>query len=267
MIRCSACGQENPDIAQFCLACGPAAGRRQASVARGAADRHGHLRRLGRLHLARGDARPRGRAGHPRALPRPRSRRDRVVRRGGREVHRRRRGRRVRRAHRLRGRPRAGGAGGLSRPGGTPGHPGAHRASTPARRWSRSAPAPELGEAMVAGDVINTAARLQSAAPAGGVLVGAETYACTNGRGRLRRCRAGAGQGQGAMPVEVWLADRVASEATAGPGTPLVGRVGELSMLPGSGSGRPRAHAPPRDGARASRRGQDAAGVRVSRGW
>src|SRR5436305_5954543 len=31
---------------------------------------------------------------------------------------------------------------------------------------------PELGEAMVAGDVINTAARLQSAAPAGGVLVG-----------------------------------------------------------------------------------------------
>ena len=39
---------------------------------------------------------------------------------------------------------------------------------------------PEMGEAMVAGDVINTAARLQSAAPAGGVLVGGETYRCTN---------------------------------------------------------------------------------------
>ena len=38
---------------------------------------------------------------------------------------------------------------------------------------------PERGEAMVAGDVVNTAARLQQAAPAGGILVGAETYART----------------------------------------------------------------------------------------
>ncbi len=36
-------------------------------------------------------------------------------------------------------------------------------------------PAPAAGEAMVTGDVVNTAARLQSAAPAGGVLVGPET--------------------------------------------------------------------------------------------
>src|ERR671911_1566838 len=33
-----------------------------------------------------------------------------------------------------------------------------------------------LGEAMVTGDVVNTAARLQSAAPIGGILVGEETY-------------------------------------------------------------------------------------------
>src|ERR1043166_6245643 len=38
---------------------------------------------------------------------------------------------------------------------------------------------PELGEAMVAGDVVNTASRLQSAAPVNGVLVGRETYAAT----------------------------------------------------------------------------------------
>src|SRR3989440_4619349 len=38
---------------------------------------------------------------------------------------------------------------------------------------------PELGEAMVAGDVVNTASRLQSAAPVDGVIVGAETYATT----------------------------------------------------------------------------------------
>src|SRR6266571_5286728 len=35
---------------------------------------------------------------------------------------------------------------------------------------------PEAGEAMVAGDVVNTAARLQSAAPVNGILVGASTH-------------------------------------------------------------------------------------------
>src|SRR5438067_4951218 len=37
------------------------------------------------------------------------------------------------------------------------------------------------GEWMAAGDVMNTAARLQSAAPVNGVLVGAETYRATRG--------------------------------------------------------------------------------------
>ena len=66
------------------------------------------------------------------------------------------------------------------RAAGAPGHPGEDRGQH--RRGSGHLGArPERGEAMVAGDVINTAARLQSAAPAGGVLVGAETYRCTNG--------------------------------------------------------------------------------------
>src|SRR5262245_23446808 len=39
---------------------------------------------------------------------------------------------------------------------------------------------PELGQAMVAGDVVNTASRLQSNAPVGAVLVGEETYAATH---------------------------------------------------------------------------------------
>src|SRR6266542_2033961 len=37
------------------------------------------------------------------------------------------------------------------------------------------------GEGIVAGDVVNTAARLQSAAPVNGILVGEETYRATRG--------------------------------------------------------------------------------------
>jgi class 3 adenylate cyclase len=36
------------------------------------------------------------------------------------------------------------------------------------------------GEGMAAGDVVNTAARLQSAAPVNGILVGETTYRATN---------------------------------------------------------------------------------------
>ena len=38
---------------------------------------------------------------------------------------------------------------------------------------------PSMGESMVAGDVVNTASRLQSAAPVNGIIVGEETYAST----------------------------------------------------------------------------------------
>jgi len=39
--------------------------------------------------------------------------------------------------------------------------------------------APQPGQAMVAGDVVNTASRLQQHAPVNGILVGEETYTCT----------------------------------------------------------------------------------------
>src|SRR5256886_17244668 len=38
---------------------------------------------------------------------------------------------------------------------------------------------PSMGESMVAGDVVNTASRLQQAAPVNGIIVGEETYAST----------------------------------------------------------------------------------------
>src|SRR4051794_4198857 len=90
---------------------------------------------------------------------------------------------------------------------------------------------PERGEAMVAGDVINTAARLQSAAPAGGVLVGRETYSCTCQAVTYAEAEPVIAKGK-EEPVEVWLAERVSTDDGT-PGTPLVGRVGELAMLKG----------------------------------
>jgi class 3 adenylate cyclase len=90
---------------------------------------------------------------------------------------------------------------------------------------------PELGEAMVAGDVINTAARLQSAAPAGGILVGGETYRCTHQVVDYTSAEPVNAKGKEA-PIEVWLAERLCA-GEGRPGTPLVGRVGELAMLKG----------------------------------
>ena len=48
---------------------------------------------------------------------------------------------------------------------------------------------PAEGEAMVAGDVVNTAARMQTAAPVNGILVGESSYRATRqGESRLRVC-------------------------------------------------------------------------------
>src|SRR5438309_9266987 len=64
---------------------------------------------------------------------------------------------------------------------------------------------PGHGEAMVAGDVVNTAARLQTAAPIGGVLVGEETYASTRASIEYRPAQPISAKGKSA-PVRVWLA-------------------------------------------------------------
>src|SRR5919204_5242132 len=64
---------------------------------------------------------------------------------------------------------------------------------------------PALGESMVAGDVVNTASRLQQAAPVNGVIVGAETYAATKDAIEYERTDAVQAKGK-AAPVEAWVA-------------------------------------------------------------
>ena len=56
---------------------------------------------------------------------------------------------------------------------------------------------PEEGEGMVAGDVVNTAARLQSNASVNGILVGETTWRGDPRRDRLPRGRGSAGEGEG----------------------------------------------------------------------
>ncbi len=92
---------------------------------------------------------------------------------------------------------------------------------------------PALGEAMIAGDVVNTASRLQQAAPVNGVIVGEETYAAT--RDVIAYERAPEVQAKGkAAPLTTWVAVRQllpAGERTLS-GT-LVGRSRELDVLRG----------------------------------
>ena len=93
---------------------------------------------------------------------------------------------------------------------------------------------PGHGEAMVAGDVVNTAARLQSAAPVGAVLVGEETYAATRNAVEYRPAQPVLAKGKSA-PVRAWLALRATSQAGERPmaPVPMVGRDRELSVLTG----------------------------------
>jgi hypothetical protein len=64
---------------------------------------------------------------------------------------------------------------------------------------------PSHGEAMVAGDVVNTAARLQAAAPVHGILVGEETYAGTRAMIEYEPVEPVAAKGK-TLPVRAWLA-------------------------------------------------------------
>ncbi len=93
---------------------------------------------------------------------------------------------------------------------------------------------PEHGEALIAGDVVNTAARLQSASPVGAVLVGEETYTSTRGLIEYRPAQPVVAKGKEA-PIRAWLAVRPTSAVGERPtaAVPMVGRDRELGVLTG----------------------------------
>ena len=90
----------------------------------------------------------------------------------------------------------------------------------------------ELGESMVAGDVINTASRLQTAAAVGSVLVGGETYSSTRTVIQYVPAEPVIAKGK-TLPVQAWVAldclreggERVLTRV------PMVGRSRELGAL------------------------------------
>jgi class 3 adenylate cyclase/tetratricopeptide (TPR) repeat protein len=92
---------------------------------------------------------------------------------------------------------------------------------------------PELGEAMVAGDVVNTASRLQSAAPVNGVLVGRETYVTTRDAIEYEEGPPVIAKGK-AEPIKAWIAlhplHGAGERRLSGD---LVGRARELDVLRG----------------------------------
>ena len=93
---------------------------------------------------------------------------------------------------------------------------------------------PLEGEGMAAGDVVNTAARLQTAAPVDGILVGEATYLATERAIEYRA--ADAVQAKGKIdPVTVWHALEARShygiDITRRVDTALVGRDRELTLL------------------------------------
>ncbi|HUH15429.1 MAG TPA: AAA family ATPase [Gaiellaceae bacterium] len=93
---------------------------------------------------------------------------------------------------------------------------------------------PAEGEAMVAGDVVNTAARLQSAAPVNGILVGAQTHRATERAIEYRDHEPVRAKGK-TDPIPVWQAvqarSRFGVDVARPSGPPLVGRKEETELL------------------------------------
>jgi class 3 adenylate cyclase/tetratricopeptide (TPR) repeat protein len=93
---------------------------------------------------------------------------------------------------------------------------------------------PEAGEGIVTGDVVNTASRLQQAAPVGGVVVGEVTYRATRDTVDCEELPPVSVKGK-AEPIRIWRATGVRSHLRAEeeqpPRAPLVGRDDELALL------------------------------------
>jgi len=95
---------------------------------------------------------------------------------------------------------------------------------------------PSEGEGMASGDVVNTAARLQAAAPVDGVLVDRTTYRATGQAIEYRETAPVEAKGK-AEPIEVWEALQARSRFgvdVVQTGAPLVGRERELELLQGT---------------------------------
>ena len=93
---------------------------------------------------------------------------------------------------------------------------------------------PSEGEGMAAGDVVNSAARMQTAAPVGGILVGETTYRATRQAIEYRDAEPIVAKGK-AEPVAVWEAVaarwRFGVDVAQLGGSDLVGRGEELDLL------------------------------------
>ena len=95
---------------------------------------------------------------------------------------------------------------------------------------------PEHGEGMVTGDVVNTAARIQSAAPVDGVAVGHVTFGATERVFEYEPLEAFVAKGK-SEPIAMWQAvapvARFGSDVIRSLTTPLVGRETDLALLRG----------------------------------
>ena len=205
-------------------------------------------RRVSVLFVDLIDFTPVRRAGRPGAGPRHADRLllhgpagHRPVRRGGGEVHRRRGDGAVRRAggHRdRRAALRAGRAGAATGAGPVHARTGAARLRfrvgvATGEALVDVAAARDGGQAIVAGDVVNTASRLQSVAPPGGVLVCGTTYALTRTHplrrpAAGRRCAAAPRRPRCGWPWPRCSGNQPDREADT---TPLVDREHELGLL------------------------------------
>jgi class 3 adenylate cyclase/tetratricopeptide (TPR) repeat protein len=93
---------------------------------------------------------------------------------------------------------------------------------------------PSEGEGMASGDVVNTASRLQAAAPVNGILVGEATYRATSNAIEYRAAEPVDAKGK-AEPIPVWEAvsarSRFGVDVDLRPRSELIGRERELALL------------------------------------
>ena len=91
---------------------------------------------------------------------------------------------------------------------------------------------PSHGEAMVAGDVVNTASRLQQHAPVGEIVVGEETYLATRAAIAYEPLESVTAKGK-TRPIAAWLAVKATSALGARDlsTNPFVGREREIGSL------------------------------------